>query len=85
MDGTGWTVEIEHGGRSLRSEGSNAYPPDGAGPEPTGEWRRFCRIPEAARRRSFRPPARRLADWVAGLGFLLPPSAFASRSLLRLP
>jgi hypothetical protein len=41
-DGTSWSVEIERGGKILRSSGSNAYPPDG-GLETTSEFTTFCK------------------------------------------
>jgi hypothetical protein len=43
VDGTGWSVEIKHGGWSLHCEGSNAYPPKGDSIQPSREFRRFCR------------------------------------------
>lgn len=40
--GTDWGVDLQNGKRRVSSVGSNVYPPEGTGPEPTFEWHRFC-------------------------------------------
>jgi hypothetical protein len=41
MDGTEWSLELTHGGRTVRSFGANAYPPHGL-VEPSEEFESFC-------------------------------------------
>lgn len=41
LDGTAWSISIEHDGKRIEATGNNAYPPNGDGPEPTREFGRF--------------------------------------------
>ncbi len=42
-DGTGWRLELDWAGRRVSASGSNAYPPDGDSPRPSGAFAGFCR------------------------------------------
>lgn len=43
MDGRWWSVSVNLSGKKLKSEGTNAYPPDGKSIDPSREFRQFCR------------------------------------------